>query len=192
MTYYNWREFFMALDNWGMTDVLLPFLLIFTIVYAVFKKTKILGDKNSYNVVLALVLSLTTVIPHVTGNYPLGYDPVLIINRALPTVSIVVVALIMLLLLVGVWGAESDWIAGNTVTGTIVILSIIAVVWIFGASANWWQGWGWFNNLFGADTMAIVVMILVFALIMWFITREDSVSDGDGMMKQLGNMFKKD
>ncbi len=192
MTYYNWREFFMALDNWGLTDVLLPFLLIFTIVFAVFQKTKILGEKKSYNTIIALVMSLTTVIPHVTGNYPLGYDPVLILNNALPTVSIVVVALIMLLLLVGVWGAESDWIAGNTVTGSIVLLSVAAIVVIFGASAGWWSGWSWFNDVFGADSIAIVVMILVFALVMWFITRDDTVSEGDGMMKQVGNMFKKD
>ncbi len=192
MTYYNWEEFFMGLDRWGLSDVILPFLLIFTIVYAVFHKTKILGERKGFNVVLAFVLSFSTVIPHVTGTYPIGYDPIIILQRALPAVSIILVALVMLLLLIGVWGAESDWIAGNTVTGGIVILSVVAIVWIFGSAANWWQGWGWFNRLFGADAMAIIIMILVFGLVMWFITRDDNQTKGDGFMKQMGNMFKKE
>lgn len=192
MTYYNWRDFFLALERWGFSDVLLPFLLIFTIVYAVFRKTKILGDKSRFDVIIAFVLAMATIVPHVTGSYPLGYNPVLILQKALPTVSIVVVALIMLLLLIGVWGAQSDWVAANTITGGIVLLSVVAIVWIFGAAANWWAGWGWFHRIFGADATAIVVMILVFGLVLWFITREEKTTEGDNLMKQVGNMFRKD
>ncbi|MGM5484305.1 MAG: hypothetical protein ACQEP1_00330 [Nanobdellota archaeon] len=192
MTYYNWRDFFMALENWGFSDVLLPFLLIFTIVYAVFQKTKILGEKKSYNIILAFVMAMATVIPHVTGNYPMGYDPIEILHNALPTVSIVVVAIIMVLLLVGLWGAESDWVQGNTVTGTIVLLSVLAVFYIFGASANWWEGWSWLEGIFGTDTMAVLVMVLVFGLVLWFVTKDEGQSKGDGFVKGLSNMFKKE
>lgn len=171
--------------------MLLPFLLIFTVVFAVFQKTKILGEKKSYNVIMALVLSLMTVIPHVTHSYPLRYDPVEILQKALPTVSIVVIAVIMLLLLVGIWGAEADWVGANTISGGIVILSAIAVIWIFGASADWWRGWSWLEGIFGPDSVAIVVMILVFGLVIWFVTRDEKTSKGDGFMKQMGSMFKK-
>lgn len=191
MSFYNLRDFLLVLENWGLSDVLLPFLLIFTIVFAVFQKTKILGEKKSYNVVIALVMGLATVIPHVTGDYPMSYDPITVLNNALPTVSVVVVAVIMVLLLVGLWGAESDWVQGNTVTGGIVLLSVAAIVYIFGASANWWRGWGRLENLFGTDTVAILVMILVFGLILWFVTKDEKESEADGFMKDLSKMFKK-
>jgi hypothetical protein len=188
--YYDLRTFILALETWGLS-IILPFLLIFTIVFAVFQKVKILGEKKSYNVVIALVVSLTTVIPHVTGNYPMNYDPVLIINKFLPQVSLIIVALIMLLLLVGIWGAESDWAAGNVVTSWVVILSIVAIVWTFGAAAEWWRGWYWLENLFGADTIAILIMILAFGLVIWFVTKDDTQSKGDGFMKGLGGLFSK-
>ena len=51
-----------TLENQGLTDVLLPFLLIFTIVFAVFQKTEILGKgKKNFNGVIALVIALATV-----------------------------------------------------------------------------------------------------------------------------------
>ena len=41
----------------GGFDVLLPFLLVFTIVFAILEKTNILGeDKKNFNVIIALVI----------------------------------------------------------------------------------------------------------------------------------------
>lgn len=188
---FQLENFFRSLQNWGIMDVLLPFLLVFTVIYAILQKTHILGEKKNFNVVLAMVFGLVFVIPHVTHTYGTSYDPVDIINSALPQVSLVILAVLALLILVGIWGAESDWISGNTVTGGVVLLSALAVLIIFGSSAGWWQGWGWLQNILGSDTLAIVVMILVFGLIIWFVTGEDRQSKGDGMMKQLGDMFKK-
>ena len=37
-------------ETYGVMDFLLPFLLVFTIIYAVMQKTKILGDKKNFNV----------------------------------------------------------------------------------------------------------------------------------------------
>ena len=37
----NLEEFIITLDRWGLTDVLLPFLLVFTVVYAILQKAKI-------------------------------------------------------------------------------------------------------------------------------------------------------
>ena len=62
------QDFIMLLDAWGVTDVLIPFILVFTIVFAVLQKTKILGDgKKNYNVMIALVMALAVVIPHIFG-----------------------------------------------------------------------------------------------------------------------------
>ena len=34
------------LQKWGIVDFLVPFLLVFTIAFAILQKTKILGDKR--------------------------------------------------------------------------------------------------------------------------------------------------
>ena len=38
----TFREIILFFDEVGVYDVILPFLLVFTIVYAIFEKTKIL------------------------------------------------------------------------------------------------------------------------------------------------------
>jgi uncharacterized membrane protein len=140
------------------------------------QKTKLLGDKKkNLNVVVSLVFALLVVIPHVTGNYRgwLGtWDPVDIINRALPAVSIVVIAILMLLLLIGLFGGEARMF-GVAFRGWVVLISVIIILWIFGASAGWWWGWNWVNNLFGSDSIAIILILVVFGLIIAFITGGD-------------------
>ena len=123
--------FLRTLQNWGLTDVLLPFLLIFTIIFAILQKTKILGeDKKNLNVVVAVVVGLLVVVPHVTGGFPTNADPVLIINDALPQVSIVLVAVIFLLIMIGVFGQDYVFL-GVTMPGWITLVSFVVIVLIF-------------------------------------------------------------
>ena len=179
----NWQlvDFFEGLEEWGLTDVMLPFLLVFTIVFAVLEKTKILGlEKKNLNVMVSLVLALATIIPHVTRSYPLNYDPVLILNKALPSVSILVVAIMMLLILIGIFAHDKVFL-GLTMPGWIGFFSIMAILYIFGSAAGWWDN-GFSNALedfFGHDAISIVIMILVFGLIIAFIT-------GEGKGEKLG------
>jgi hypothetical protein len=55
------------LDNLGVWDVILPFILVFTVVYAVLEKTKVFGTedgkpKHRFNAVAALVVSLMAIV----------------------------------------------------------------------------------------------------------------------------------
>ena len=181
------ENFILALDVWGVTDVLLPFILIFTIVFATLQKSRILGEgKKQFNVMIALVMALAVVIPHITGGYPFNFDPVLVINQALPQVSIVLVAIIMLLLIVGVFGNEVD-IAGTSLSFWVIILALIAVIGIFGSALGWFLLPGWLNFLYDSELQALVVMILVFGIIIAFITKEDRE---DKKKTGLGTLFE--
>ena len=125
------KEFFMNLEEWGLTDVMLPFLLIFVIIFAILHKTKILGEtKKNLNIVVAIVTALIVVIPHVTNTFPPDADPVEIINNALPQVSLLLVAVIFLLILIGVFGQDSVFL-GMTAPGLVALLSLVAIVLIF-------------------------------------------------------------
>jgi hypothetical protein len=158
------------LQSYGVTDILLPFLLVFTIIFAVMQRTHILGHKKNFNVVIALVLGLLFVMPHLTGSLPLGYDPVNVLNEVLPSISLVAVAAIMLLVLLGIFGKKFS----KTMAPLIAILAIGFVAYIFGASLNLWTGpydvFWWWNS----DTTLTVVILLVFGVIVWLVTKEPS------------------
>jgi len=183
---YQLDEFFRVLENWGLVDVLLPFLLIFTVIFAVLEKTKLLGEeKRNLSTILSLVISLIVVVPHVTGNYPAGYDPIDVLNAALPSVSILVVAIVMLLIMIGLF-AHDKLMFGLSMPGWIAFFSIVAIIIIFGSAAGWYaHGFNtWFENVFGSDALAIIIMVLVFGIIIAFIT-------GSGKDKEQFGTFKK-
>ena len=182
------QDFFESLERIGFVDVLLPFLLIFTVIFSVLDKTKILGEgKRNMNVGIAMIFALLVVIPHVTGNFPAGYDPVAIINAALPSVGLVVVAVVSLMILIGVF-AHDRIMLGMTAPGWVGIFSIVALIFIFGSAAGWWTTdlLDWLDNIFGSDILAIVIMILVFRIIVAFVTGGGEAEKSGGAAQRMG------
>jgi hypothetical protein len=178
---FSFETAFITLENLGFVDVVLPFLLIFTVLFAVLEKTKILGEeKRSMNTGIAIIFALIVVIPHVTGNFPAGFDPVEIINAALPAISIVVVAVIALMILIGVF-AHDRILLGATAPGWVFFFSIITLMFIFGSAAGWWSDGfiNWLESMFGEDVISVVIMLLVFGIIIAFVT-------GGGEREELG------
>lgn len=195
----NFVEFVQWLDRIGVADVLLPFVLIFTIVFAIMQKTEILGKgKKNINIMIALVMGFAVVFPHVLGIYPNKSDPVLLLNRALPDVSIIIVAIVMLLLLIGLLGGEVKWL-GTSMSGFIAIVCLIIIIYIFGRAAGWWAhgtSWpSWLWWLDNPDTQAIIIILLIFGIIVWFITRDDAQQKKGNFLSRglenLGQVFKK-
>lgn len=178
------------LESLGLTDVILPFILVFAVAFAVLRKTKIFKENQRLDGLVALVMALAVVIPHALGRYPPNGDIVNIINTALPNVGAVLIALVMLFILVGIWGVEASW--GENLHGLVVVLSLIVVVYIFGRAAGWFTHGlpTWLYWLGDPDTQALIVIILIFGLIIWFITGPDKSSPGEGMLKSFTKMFK--
>ena len=197
--YLDFRGMILNLYNMGVLDVLLPFILIFTLVFAVLQKTKILGkDKDdkprkNFNVIIALVMALGVVIPHVTGAYMYGLDVVEVINRAIPNIALLVVGIVMLLLVTGVFGNPLDTSKSYLGSGFIIV-SIILVGLIFAVAAGWIrQGYipRWLYFLYDPQFQALAVTIIVFAVIIHFITKEDKDPKQKSGIKEFMEEFNK-
>ena len=195
MVNQNFRldNFFRTLDNWGLTDILLPFLLVFVIIFAILQKTKILGeDKKNLSVVVALVVGLLVVVPHILGKFPTNTDPVIIINNALPQVSLVLVAIVFLLVMIGVFGQDQVML-GVSMPGWIALISFLIIFAIFGSAAGWWssgfsQG---IDDVFGSDSIAIFIMLLMFGLIIAWVTSDSKEREDKSTINRLGMDFSK-
>ena len=181
-------NFIRTLDSWGLTDIMLPFLLIFVVIYAILQKTKILGEeKKNLSVVVAIVVALLVVIPHVTGRFPSNSDPVLIINNALPQVSIVLIAIVFLLVMIGVFGQDYVFL-GVTAPGWITLVSLVAIILIFGGAAGWWSGavGNTLQDFFGTEGIAIFIMLLTFGIIIAWVTSESKDREDKTILNRLG------
>ena len=70
--------------------------------------------------------------------------------------------------------AHDKLFLGLTIPGWIGFFSVLSILFIFGSAAGWWDNG--FNNalegFFGHDAIGIVIMLLVFGIIIAFITGE--------------------
>jgi hypothetical protein len=188
----SFKDALIQLEGMGLLDVLLPFLLIFTICFAVLQKSKILGpNSKNFNVIVSFSISLAAVIPHVL--YPGSpTDVVAIMNKALPSVSLLMIASMMVLLLIGVFG-ENVNIGNTSLAGIVVLFSIVAVAYSFIAAAGVANVPPWLNWMVDEETRGMLIAILVFGLIVWFITKEETneqVDMGKGIKEMLGGLGK--
>jgi hypothetical protein len=184
-SYSTLVEPFATLQRLGVFDAVLPFILVFTIIFAVLQKTKILGERSkNFNGVIGLVMGMTVVVPHMLygeiGNAANPYlsnglpDVVNIMNRALPNVSVIIVAVLMVLLIFGIWGSKVR-LGSNSLSGIIALFAFLSVIYIFGSAAGWWNlpEYAVFDGLRDPSTQALIITVLVFAIIIWFITKGD-------------------
>ena len=189
----NFYDIIQSLELSGFVNIILPFLLIFVIVFAVLQRLHIFGKddtKNKFNVVIALVMGLSVVIPHALGKYPPESDPVLIMNNVLPNISLIMLAVIAFMLIMGVFGTRVNIGKSGTLTGIVIILSAIAVVATFGIAANWFGELPyWLRFLEDQATQTLFITILVMGIIIAFITGKGKGGDATNAKKSFGDAF---
>ena len=175
------------LQAYWIMDFILPFILVFTIIFAVTAKLPLFKDNKNFRVVIALVLGLMFVVPHITGYYPLGYDPVEVMNASLPSIALVAVAAIMLLILMGLFGTDFS----KSFAPVIAIAAIAFVIYIFGAALTIWSGPWDFFYWWTPDVTELIIILLVFGIIVWLITKEKSATPGGEFLSGIGKWFEK-
>lgn len=187
MAIASFTDLFLELQKLGILDSLIPFILIFTIVFSTLEKTQILGiAKKGMNTIVALAIGLLVVIPHIIGAYPPGKDVVEIMNTFIPNISLVAIAVLMALILAGVFGFQ---FIGGQMTGAVLIFSAIVVIYYLGQAMGWWHV---LLPGLSSETKALIIAILIFGLIIWFITRDDNKGNNVfGWYKGLNDALKR-
>lgn len=161
-----------TLEYWGLSDILVPFLLVFTVVFAILENIKLFPAKR-FHVVIALAMALGVIIPHLTNTYPAEADVVNIINQSLPSIGVIVIGILMALLLIGTFGWK--YVGGKVFPNLIAIAAFVVVTYIFGRSAGWFQ-YGFLDWLYlsvAPETWTLLTVLLVFGLIVYFIVADE-------------------
>jgi len=150
------------LQHWIFVDFILPFLVIFLIVFAILKKTKVLGDKEQINALISFVIGLIFVA---------AVSPKLIIENLILFLGIALVVIFVVLILWNfVVGEEIKLPAGAKWSLGIIIFLVVMIVLVnaVGLSSRLFnllfkQSWSsslWSNVLF------VVVIVVALALIL--------------------------
>ncbi len=171
----TFNQVFAQLAAAGVFDVLIPFLLVFAIVFALLEKLKIFGaDSKKINIIIAIAFGLFFIAPHL-GLIPVSpnKDPVNIIMHATPSVGVILVAIVALLILLGIWSkGEINVTANSTLATLIVIISFIVVIYLFGQAAGWFKpGWlSWLSFLKNPGVATALLGLGGLIIGIWFVT----------------------
>ena len=163
-------------ESLGLRDSLLPFMFVFVLVFAILEKAKILGENaKRLNVVIAGIMGLLFVIPHVMHTYPTGYDPVQIANDSIPDVALIIIGIFCFFLLVAMMsGKGADSMFSPKITTSILVLSGIAVFLIFGGNAGWWNV-GFLQGI-TLEEVGNVALVLFFLFLIYYVVKGEEKS----------------
>lgn len=154
------------LSNALFMDAILPFLLIFAVVFAILQKTKVLGeDKKAIDAVVAFVVGLITIAFGNATN---------MITNLIPFLGVSIVVILIFLMLWGfVWTGKEPFEVPKGVRWAFGIAIAIAVfVAVLVVTGNW----DWFIGLFTGTTSSdfvgnivlIAVVIIAVAVVIGF------------------------
>jgi hypothetical membrane protein len=168
----NVIEFF---EDIGLYDVVLPFLLVFTIVFAILEKTKVFGTetidgkqytKKNLNAVTAFVIAFFVVASSK-------------LVEIITTVSSYTVILLMLsvlfLLLVGSFMKEGEggFLKGNW-NYFFMLIMFIGIVLIFIYALGWWDTmWDFFKFETGGEVVGSIILLVIIVLFIWYIVKSE-------------------
>ncbi|PIN73967.1 hypothetical protein COV20_02535 [Candidatus Woesearchaeota archaeon CG10_big_fil_rev_8_21_14_0_10_45_16] len=163
------------LGEFGVYDVLLPFLLVFTIVFAILEKTKILGvertgghelTKKNLNSMVAIIIAFLVI----ASTQLVG-----VINEVLANIVLLLILAVCFLLLVGVFFGDKEFTLKDFPgwTTTFIWIMFIGIIVIFLNALDWLQ---YVLGLFVEETLAPILFILVIVGFIVFITWEKKPS----------------
>lgn len=169
-------------EDIGVFNVILPFLLIFSVVYAVLDKIKILGDRKAPNAIVSLVIALLVV----RNQYVVG-----LMTRFLPNIAMFLIIILMFLLLLGTLAGREHTAWKNPLLSIAFFVSLIFVIWALASEriGDWFNLPEWISNL-DDTTKATVLFIGVFVVIIYFMTR-DSKEGEEGTWDKFKNSIEK-
>ncbi len=157
----------------GVYDVVLPFLLVFSIVFAILEKTKVLGTekidskeytKKNLNAMVAFVIAFLVIA---------SSELVEIITEVSAQVVVLLMASVLFLLLVGSFFKEGSgvFLEGGWKIFFMWIM-FVGILLIFMNALGWLDDlWGWMSQGTGGNAIGSIVLVIIVIFFMWFVVR---------------------
>ncbi len=159
--YYDAWGVLDALKDVGFFDVILPFLAVFVVFFAILEKTRILGTyednepRTRLNALFSLIVAFLVL---------QQYNIVFKIVEFLPKIALLAIVLIMFLFLTGIFGGESQpwWEGGALIVAGIFVL--VLTIWAF-FSPEFTGDWQYFS-FWWRDNLGFIVLLITLIIVL--------------------------
>ena len=161
-------------DQIGVYDIILPFLLVFTIVFAILEKTKVLGieeidgkktTKKNLNAMVAFVTAFLVIA---------STQLVAVINQVMANIVLLLILAISFLLLVGVFFGDNEFTLKEFKgwTSFFMFMMFIGVVVIFLNALEWLEPIFDFFRNWNTEWAATIIFLMIILGAIWYVIAE--------------------
>ena len=168
------RDALTFFDQVGLYDVILPFLLIFTLVFGVLEKSRIFGTEKMADGKTFTRKNLNAMVAFCTAFFVVASSQlVALINVFVSRVALILVILIMFMLLIGAISKQQDaeGLDLKSWMGWLMPIILIAVLLIFADGVGWLQpAWEYVTNHWDSSLMGTILLFAIVVGFIWFIT----------------------
>ncbi len=142
----------------------LPFLLVFTVIFGILEKSKIFGEgKKQIDAIVSLVIGLIVI----SYSYATG-----IIVGLVPVMAVGVVIILVFLILFGFVFKEGDFkihwglqLAFGILAGIAVIIAVLVLTGAWTYVTSWFNGSGAGSSTLVSSIVLIIIVVAVVAIV---------------------------
>lgn len=166
----------------GLLDVVLPFVLVFTVIYALLQRTKVLGvekgrPKAKLNALVAFVLGFTSIVSLQQ------FEVLQLISQISGVALVVVLALLMIAAMIGVKDpSKSKLLLGAGVL--IAIVGFLIVLHRLGVLPER------LSEMASPEFGVVFIVLVLFLFITWFIMRAPEAKPVEKKKKKLASVHE--
>ncbi|MBU1201151.1 MAG: hypothetical protein KJ583_01695 [Nanoarchaeota archaeon] len=160
------------MNDLGIYDVVLPFLLVFTIVFAILEKTKIFGvedfdghkiTRKNMNAMTAFVMAF-----FVVGSAKL----VGLINQVASQVFLLMLLFVLFLMLAGVLQKDGEYELASGWKKALMGIAFTVIVLIFLNAIGWLEDiYEFLTNYWDTQAVSTVITLIFIGLFIFWITK---------------------
>jgi hypothetical protein len=162
-----------AIEEFGLYEVLNPFIIIFVVTYAMLYRIPQLYDRNGIKVGISLSIAGLFIAPAFTG---IGPNLVPVINWIMPWFALTLVAILCVLLVLGTLGMKVGKNLFRRIILFVIVLDLIipdVLLFTFLAARFDFPIPSWLEFIRSDTFINFLLAVGVFVVIVWFITREE-------------------
>jgi len=181
----QFREVIAFFDTLGVYDVILPFLLVFTIVYALLEKTKVFGTEDLGEGKKVTRKNLNSMVAFVSAFFVIASTKlVAVINETIAHVVLLLILSVCFLLLAGSFHTgDKEFFLEGTWRNIFMALMFIGIV-LIGLNAakmesgeSWLEyGWNYLTGHWDSTAVGSIVLLLIIVGFMVYITKEKTTA----------------
>ncbi len=169
------------LEQIGVYDVVLPFLLAFTLVYALLEKTKILGvekDPYSGDSTTYPKKSLNSMVAFVIAFFVIASSKLVeLINKTVSQIFILILLAVMFMLVAGTFGRDEEFALSKPLQKVFMWISFTVILLIFFNTIGWLDlAYKFLSAHWSGQVVSSLILIVIIGIFIMVIASDGSKS----------------